>query len=73
MKKNQKLHVENKKRLTLDDFKMKANLAQTQDALEAVTGGILGAGPDDGGKGLNNDGTSYDTSGRRPPHEVIVA
>ena len=49
MKKQQEVHVESKKRLTLDDFKMKANLAQTQDALEAVTGGILGAGPDDGG------------------------
>ena len=71
MKKQQEVHVENKKRLTLDDFKMKSHLVQTQDALEAVTGGILGAGHDDGGTGLDNDGTSYST--RKPPHEVVIA
>jgi hypothetical protein len=40
-----------KVKLTLDDFKMKSNVQDSKEALDAITGGILAACHDGGGSG----------------------
>jgi hypothetical protein len=38
-----KANKEKKSKLSLDDFKVKSSLTNSKEALEAITGGILGA------------------------------
>jgi len=50
-----------KNKLTLDDFKIKSSLNGSKEALDAITGGILGACHDSTGSGTSGGGTGSGT------------